>query len=232
MSENYLDEIIIDGIDETYAVDIDVDEVESANIMLVDEVIDGSASMYSYENVMADCLEHQKASIIGSKQSDEMLIAKTIFSDDIQTGGYVSPEDFNTDYYTDTATRLYDAIIERRQHMLNYMEDLVDNGTNVRACMVILSDGLDNVSRNSISDARAAIQDLLQKEIIVAFIAFGQQAHGIADKLGVPKKNVIEATNDEHELRRLMALVSKSAISASKKASAGALGSDDGFFDV
>ena len=105
MSENYLDEIIIDGIDETYAVDIDVDEVESANIMLVDEVIDGSYSMVSFERVMADCLEHQKASIIGSKQSDEMLIAKTIFSDDIQTGGYVSPEDFN--YYMDQHRLLY-----------------------------------------------------------------------------------------------------------------------------
>ena len=233
MEKGYLDNITIDGLDETYAENMDVDDVASPSIMLVDFLIDGSGSMDIYERVMRACLEHYKKAIVNSKQADEMMVSKTIFESRIETGGYVAPEDFNTDYTAGACTRLYDAIIDRRQRMLDYMNQLKNNGTNARACMIILSDGKDNDSQYRASDARKAIQDLISKEITVAFIAFGQDAFGIADSIGVKKNNVKEVSNDESELRKVINLVSKSAISASKKASSGAGGNDDGgFFDV
>ena len=233
MNEEYLNNIVVDGLDETYAANMDVDEVVSPSIMLVDFVIDRTGSMWPYEGVMRECLKHYKQAIEGSKQADEMLVSKTLFNNTIETGGYVAPEDFNTDYSANGVTRLFDAIIDRRQRLLDYMEQLKNNGTNTRACMVILSDGHDNASKNCASDARQAVQDLISKEITVAFIAFGQEAFGIADQLGIKKQNVKEVSNDESELRRVIDLVSKSAISASKKASSGATDAgDSGFFDV
>ena len=233
MSEEYLDNITIDGLDETYATNMDVDDVVSPSVMLVDFLIDGSGSMDPYERAMCECLEHYKEAISNSKQSDEMLVSKTVFESTIETGGYVAPEDFNTDYSAGGCTRLYDAIIDRRQRMLDYMDQLKNNGTNARACLIILSDGEDYGSQYRASDARQAIQDLISKEITVAFIAFGQGAFGVADSIGVKKNNVKEVSNDESELRRVIDLVSKSAISATKKASSGAGGNDDGgFFDV
>ena len=228
-----MDNITIDGLDETYATNMDVDDVVSPSVMLVDFLIDGSGSMDPYERAMCECLEHYKEAISNSKQSDEMLVSKTVFESTIETGGYVAPEDFNTDYSAGGCTRLYDAIIDRRQRMLDYMDQLKNNGTNARACLIILSDGEDYGSQYRASDARQAIQDLISKEITVAFIAFGQGAFGVADSIGVKKNNVKEVSNDESELRRVIDLVSKSAISASKKASSGAGGNDDGgFFDV
>lgn len=228
-----LDNIVIDGLDETYATNMDVEEVEAAAIMLVDFVIDGSSSMWKYERVMRECLEHYKEAISNSKQSDEMLVSKTVFSSIIETGGYVAPEDFNTDYSADGSTKLYDAIIDRRQRMLDYMEQLNDNGNNPRACLIILSDGKDYGSKNRASAARRAVEDLISREITVAFIAFGQDAFGVADSIGIRKQNVKEVSNDESELRKVIDLVSKSAISASKKASSGVGGAaDSGFFDV
>lgn len=233
MKNEYLDNLIIDGLDETYATNMDVDDVISPSVMLVDFIIDRTGSMYDYERVMQDCLEHYKQAICNSKQADEMLVSKTLFNTTIETGGYVAPEDFNTDYSTGGCTRLYDTIIDRRQRTLDYMEQLKNNGTNSRACMVILSDGLDNDSKYRASDARQAIQDLISKEITVAFIAFGQDAFGIASSLGIKDVNVKEVSNDESELRRVIDLVSKSAISASKRASSGAGNTGDtGFFDV
>ena len=233
MSKEYLDNITIDGLDETYVTNMDVDDVVSPSVMLVDFLIDGSGSMNQYERVMRECLEHYREAIVNSKQADEMMVSKTVFESRIETGGYVAPEDFNTDYTAGGCTRLYDAIIDRRQRMLDYIDQLKNNGTNARACMVILSDGADNDSQYRARDARKAIQDLISKEITVAFIAFGQEAFGIADSIGVKKNNVKEVSNDESELRRVIDLVSKSAISASKKASSGAGGNDDGgFFDV
>lgn len=233
MREEYLDNITIDGLDETYATNMDVDDVVSPSVMLVDFLIDGSGSMYPYERAMSECLEHYKEAIVNSKQADEMMVSKTVFESRIETGGYVAPEDFNTDYSAGGLTRLYDAIIDRRQRMLDYMNQLKNNGTNARACLIILSDGEDNGSQYRASDARQAIQDLISKEITVAFIAFGQEAFGVADSIGVKKNNVKEVSNDESELRRVIDLVSKSAISASKKAGSGTGGNDDGgFFDV
>ena len=233
MSKEYLDNITIDGLDETYATNMDVVDVVSPSVMLVDFLIDGSGSMDSYERAMRECLEQYRGAMVNSKQADEMMVSKTVFESRIETGGYVAPEDFNTDYTAGGCTRLYDAIIDRRQRMLDYMEQLKNNGTNTRACMVILSDGADNDSQYRANDARKAIQDLISKEITVAFIAFGQEAFGIADSIGVKKNNVKEVSNDESELRRIIDLVSKSAISASKKASSGVGGNDDGgFFDV
>lgn len=228
-----LDNIIIEGLDEAYGSNVDVDEVLSACVTLVDLNVDGSGSMWPNEKAMTECLAHYKKAISNSKQADEMLVSKTVFNGEIHTGGYVVPDDFDTSYVANGITRLYDAIIERRQRMLDYMEQLRNNGTNARGCMVILSDGQDNGSYNRVGDARRAVEDLISKEITVAFIAFGQEAFGIADMLGIKKQNVKEVTDDESELRRVIDLVSKSAISASKKASSGVGGSDDsGFFDV
>lgn len=227
----YLDNIVVDGLDETYATNMDVEDVASPSVMLVDFAIDGSGSMYRYERVMQECLEHYKQAIRNSKQADEMLVSKTVFASTIETGGYVAPDDFNTDYSADGYTKLYDTIIDRRQRLLNYMEQLKDNGTNARACMVILTDGQDVGSHYDASDARKAIQDLIDREVIVAFIAFGQAAFGVADSLGIKKQNVKEVSNDESALRKVIDLVSESAISASKKASAGGT-TDGGFFDV
>ncbi len=233
MSEEYLNNMQVDGLDETYAANADVEEVDAASVMLVDFIIDRSGSMDTFERVMRECLEHYKQAICNSKQADEMLVSKTLFDNIIETGGYVAPEDLNTDYKARGTTRLYDAVIERRQRLLDYMEQLKNNGTNARACMVILSDGWDNDSQYRASDARQAIQDLIHKEITVAFIAFGQEAFGVADSIGVKSQNVKEVSNDESELRKVIALVSKSAISASKRASSGAGSSaDDSFFDV
>ena len=230
MSE-YLDNIVVDGLDETYAPNMDVEDVVSPSVMLVDFAIDGSGSMHRYESVMQECLEHYKQAICNSKQADEMLVSKTVFNSTIKIGGYVAPADFDTDYSANGCTRLYDTIIERRKRLLDYMEELKNNGTNARACMVILTDGKDYGSGYRVNDAGQAIQDLISKEITVAFIAFGQDAFGVADKIGIKPQNVKEVSNDESELRRVIDLVSKSAISASKKASTGG-NSDGGFFDV
>ncbi len=228
-----LDNIVIDGLEEVYGTNVDVDDVLSASTIVVDFRIDGSTSMEPYESAMRDCLIHYKNAISNSKQADEMLVSKTIFNDRIHAGGYVFPKDFNTDYTADGCTVLYDAIIEGRQRILNYMDQLRNAGTQVRGFMIILTDGEDVGSRNHIGDARKAIKDLISKEVTVAFIAFGKPAFGIADQLGINPKNVMEVSNDESELRRVINLVSKSAISASKKASSGIGGSDDsGFFDI
>lgn len=231
MNENYLNGLTVEGLDETFAANVDVDEVEAATVLLMSFIIDRSGSMRTYETVMQGCLPSYKEAIENSKQASEMLVSKTLFSHEIEVGGFVKPADFDTSYQTGGGTKLYDTIIDHRKRLLKYMEELRDNGTNVRACTVILSDGIDEHSDNKLSDARQAIEDLASKEVTVAFIAFGQNAFGVAKNLGINPKNTIKVSKNEHELRRVVNLVSKSAISASQKASSGVC-QNAGFFEV
>lgn len=232
MREFDFDGITIDGLDEAMEANLDVDELESANTTVIDFIIDGSGSMSDVELSMRDCLEHYKNAISNSKQADEMVVSKTVFNSYVDNGGYVKPEDFDPSYYTSGRTKLYDAIIGRHQMLVDYMNQINDAGGTPRGVLVILSDGWDNYSNFSVSDARQAIADLKKREITVAFITFGDGAKGIANDLGIDPKNVLEVSNDESSLRQVIELVSKSAISASKRASAGLGVSDAGFFEI
>lgn len=229
--ENYLNDLTVEGLDETFAVNLDVDEVEASTVLLTTFMIDKSGSMDDHEDDMRECLCSYKEAIAESKQSDEMLLSKVLFSHEIKTFGFVKPEDFDTSYQAGGGTKLYDAIIDHRKRLLAYMDELRENGTNVRAITIILSDGKDEHSSNHISDARKAIEDLTSKEVMVAFIAFGQNAFGIAEKLGINPKSTVEVTKDKHKLREVIQIASKNSIACSQKASTG-MCQPAGFFEV
>ncbi len=229
-----LDTIEIDGYEDALNQNVDVEELDTATPYLCVVDIDKSDSMdeYEYNGVMSDCLKNFQSAILGSKQADEMLTAKITFGSSVDIGGFVKPEDFDCSYTTSGMTALNDSIIAGRKLIVDYMDQIRDNGGTPRGCLVILSDGWNNCSKASDADARRAIEDLRKREVAVAFIAFGEDAKGIAQSLGVKPENVKDYSKDEHGLREALNMVSKSAISASKRASAGLGGGDTGFFDV
>lgn len=226
----------IDGYEDALNQNVDVEELETATPYLCVIDIDASGSMSDYDDnnsgVMTDCLKNFQKAILNSKQSDEMLTAKITFEDSVNIGGFTKPEDFDCSYETGGCTSLYDSIIAGRKLILDYMNQIRDNGGTPRGCLVILSDGWDNVSKVSEAEARRAVEELHKQEVTVAFITFGTDAAGIAGKIGVRPRNVKDFNNDEHGLREALNMVSKSAISASKRASAGLGTGDTGFFDV
>lgn len=236
MGISNLENVEIDGYEDALNQNVDVEELETASPYLCAIVIDSSGSMSDYDDynggIMKDCLERFKKAILGSKQADEMLTAKITFDDLVEIGGFVKPEDFDTSYETGGCTALYDAIVAGRKLILDYMEQIRNNGGTPRGCMVILSDGMNNAGKASTADARQAVKDLGKNEVTVAYITFGDEANGVAQSIGISAKNTKDFNNDEHSLREALSMVSKSAISASKRASAGLGNGDAGFFDV
>ena len=57
MKEEYLDNIVVDGLDETYATNMDVDDVVSPSVMLVDFIIDRTGSMNMYGQFQVKCVK-------------------------------------------------------------------------------------------------------------------------------------------------------------------------------
>lgn len=223
------------GIDDTYTANVEIDELQSERQTLIGLFIDDSGSMGGFESVMVDCLNKFKSAIEGAKESDEMLVSKTMFGSNIVPGGYQLISDMTTDYRASGMTKLYDCIVDGQKRLMDgngngYMEKLQQNGIKTKAVIAIFSDGEDTASNCSAHDARRAIEFLHSKEIIVAFVAFGDEARGIAQQIGIKDQNILEVDATESDLRKVFMVLSKSAISASKSAGAG--NPADSFFTV
>ena len=210
------------------APNIPVSDIENDHMYLMSVALDGSGSMRPYCSEMKTALANYVKSIKESKSDDEMLISRTDFSSSVQSSGFQTVDNFNTDYGANGATVLYDAIIAAAYQLSDYMSQLNSSGVRTRGGLVIFSDGEDTASKSTASEAAAAIEMLKKKEILVAFVAFGSGANGIAASLGIDEVLPTDATPSE--LRKIFNILSKSAISASKSAAAGA--SQNSFFVV
>ena len=212
------------------APNIDVGEIENDHMYLMGIAQDRSGSMDDYTGDMKIAMSNFVKSIQDSKQDDEMLVSVTEFSDDVSSSGFQNVADISTDFSAGGCTAMYDAIIVAAHQLADYMDQLNNSGVRTRGGLVIFSDGDDNVSQSSAKEAADAISALLKHEVVVAFVAFGSDAHGIAQNLGIKQQNVLETDASPSELRKIWGILSKSAISSSKSAAAGA--SQSSFFDV
>lgn len=212
------------------APNIDVDEIENDHMYLMGIAQDCSGSMSDYTGDMKMAMRNFVESIQDSEQDDEMLVSITNFNSNVTSSGFQNVADLSTDFRAGGCTAMYDAIIVAAQQLTNYMDQLNNSGVRTRGGLVIFSDGYDNASRHSAKEAAGTISALMKREVVVAFVAFGSDAHGIAQNLGISQQNALETDASPSELRRIWGIMSKSATSASKSAAAGA--SQSNFFDV
>ena len=222
-----IDETNFDALGQI-APNIDVGDIENDHMYLMSVAIDCSGSMSPYVSEMKMSMTNYVKSIKDSKSDDEMLVSRTDFSSNVTSSGFQVIDDFGTDYSAGGTTHMYDAIIAAAYQLTDYMNTLNSSGVRTRGGLVIFSDGDDIGSTKTIHDARDAIAMLKKEEIVVAFVAFGPDARGIANDLGIT--DVLETKASESELRRVWGVLSKSAISSSKSAAAGV--SQNTFFDV
>ena len=231
-------EELFSNVEDGITPNIPTDEVENDHMFLLAVVDDDSDSMDSFAGAKAKAKREFIDSIVGSKSDDEIMVSLTTFASrgDTKYHGFDFASNMPTDEHVNSGlTALYDAIIRSQEGLFSgdgqgYMEQLNASGVRTRGALVIFSDGQDNDSYASGSNARAAIELLRKQEILVAFVAFGDPAKGIADKIGVDQKNVLETAATASDLRQIWGIMSKSAVSASKNAATGP--SQDAFFTV
>lgn len=219
-------EVIINGLDELEIANTSIEEIDNENINLIFIGLDKSGSMHRYERDMLSVLDDFKVSLLDSKESDEILVARADFSDSVSIGGYKKISDFDTSFSTGGGTALYDSIVEGMEKLRDYRKLLKDSGMRVKAVFAFFSDGEDNANRTSFSEAKAAVEYLNSEEITTAFISFG----GVADKLSkdLGFKNVLKVDSSASELRKAFNCLSKSVIESSKSVVADA----DDFFTI
>lgn len=227
MNTNFENNAIeIDGLDEIELDNTPVDDLESENINLIFVGIDGSGSMYPFENDMKACLQEFKSALIDSKEADEILIARADFSNYATVGGYKKISEFETDFKAFGSTAMFDTICDGVDKLTEYRKFLRDQGVRVKAVFAIFSDGEDNASKKDRGDAKQAVKFLNDEEITTAFISFGGTATSIAQNLGF--RNILDVKSSASELRKSFNCLSKSVIESSKSVVA----DEDDFFQI
>ena len=165
---------------------------------------------------MKQALELVKESIFTSQEVNRIQMAKTLFAETVEPGGYVEPEKFDTSYSANSGcTKLYDSIIDSERRIRQYSADLKKNGVSVKAVLCILSDGLDNDSVASFEEAKESIRKMQDDDVTVCFIAFGsEQCQKLANQLGIT--NVVKTDATIHDLHKIMKFVSLDTVRRSQ----------------
>lgn len=205
-------ESIILGLDDID--NVEVQDLETEDVNLIHLGIDCSSSMTGFEQMMQEELEKFKQEIGSSSTVDQILIARSNFSDDLEIGGYHKVADLNTDYVLGQMTVLYDTIVNGSIEMLKYIDELKSQGMRVNGVFAIFSDGEDTKSKSSISEAKQSILELNKREIITAYMEFGNVAAGMGAKLGF--KNVLKTGGSGDELRQMFGVLTTSVIQHSQ----------------
>ncbi|MDE7478281.1 MAG: hypothetical protein K2M91_10080 [Lachnospiraceae bacterium] len=218
--------IEIDGLDDIEIENTSVEEIDSENINLIFLGIDQSGSMDAFRNDMMHSLKEFKDALINSKEAEEILVARADFEDTITVGGYKKISEFDTAFRAGGCTAMYDAVTEGTGKLKDYRQYLKDQGVRVKAVFAIFSDGLDNSSKSSFSEAKKAVNFLNDEEITTAFISFGGEAVKEAKDLGF--RNILDVTSSASELRKAFDCLSKSVIESSKSVVA----DGDDFFQI
>lgn len=202
------------GFDDIVQSNTDVEDIVTENVFLFFIAIDKSSSMNRWDDTMRNGLSLFKDKILNSKQVDEILISRCDFDYNVDFQGYKPAVEFKTDYSSDGSTSLYDVIISGYENLTQYMSYLKDQGIRVKAVFSVFSDGDDTTSNANFQQARQKIEQLNDKEITTAFIAFGDDAKSIGGGLGFV--NVLDINSDPSELLHAFNCLSKSVISSSQ----------------
>lgn len=161
------------------------------SVLLVNFLIDSRGDMYRYENLVDDCLADLQIKLYASQYSEQILISRTLFNNDVVMEDYVRPGFMDTSYSAQGGSKIYDAIYSTHSYVIKYAKRLKTAGQYVQPLMLILSSGYDTGSKNMSIDARYAIRRLSLENAKVKFIAFGKQALEIPSTIGINKRDVM-----------------------------------------
>jgi len=224
------------------AMGVDVDDVQSSEVVLVTMMPDDSGSIRFAGNSQAVRDGHNDViqALKDSKQSDSILAHNRYLNGDIlypyQPIDQAAQMD-SGNYNPGHMTPLYDQTVVLLGTVLAKSQEFADNGVPVRTVTLIMSDGADTSSnRSGPRDCAAIVSDLLKTENhIVAALGVDDgdtDFHQVFSEMGIPDEWILTTKSTQHDIRQAFLMFSKSAVRASQSAAnfsnvaAGGFGND------
>ena len=217
---------------------VDVDSIESSEVVLLSIMPDDSSSIgwikedpQDYNSVVVGpklMCEGSNAvieALQNSKQAENILALNRYLNGKVlypyaplnQTEEMVN----NQNYYAGGGTPLYDQAVVLLGTVLAKTQEFSDNGVPVRTVTLIISDGDDTASRNSTpSDVKKIVEDMMRSENhIVAAMGIDDgntDFKQVFNDMGIRDEWILTPKNTASDIRKAFQVFSQSAIRASQ----------------
>ena len=198
---------------------VDPGELNSSRQTVFLCLVDCSHSMDMFKRVMRQSLARFKEKLLSAPEADEIIVNIVPFFEEIGYNEFTSPENMSTNYTIASGTALYDAICYGKDRLTRYLEELRMHGITAKGIMVVFSDGEDVSSVKTCDEAREAIRQLqsVEEGNIVGFVAFGDDARGIAERLEVRQENIWNTDATFENLYECFEVMSESVSTVSRR---------------
>ncbi len=210
------------------AMGVNVDDIESSQVVLVSQLVDDSGSIRFSENSEVVREGHNEVlnALTASKQGDSIL-AHTRYLNGHVLYPFVGLDQATrmdtSNYNPNLGTPLYDQTVAFLGTVLAKTQEFSDNGVPARSVSLIITDGADEHSvKSNASSCKAIIESMLMQENhIVALMGIDNgytDFREVAREMGIRDEWVLTPANNESEIRAAFQVFSQSAVRASQNA--------------
>ena len=210
------------------AMGVNVDDIQSSEVVLVSIMVDDSGSIRFDNNSQTVRDGHNMVldALNASKQGDSIL-AHTRYLNGHILFPYSGLDDAvrldTSNYNPNLGTPLYDQSVPFLGTVLAKTQEFSDNGVPARSVSLIVTDGGDEHSMRANADTvKTIVEDMLMRENhIIAFMGIKSShydATQIATDMGIRPEWILTPDNDPSDIRKAFEVFSKSAVAASQNA--------------
>ncbi|MBR5227619.1 MAG: VWA domain-containing protein [Clostridia bacterium] len=157
------------------------------NINIIVLVYDYSGSMGNHVNAMKEANIAFYNDFSKFEEKGSIAISKVLFNNYIEMTSFKSVKDFDTGYYANGGTRLYEAITHSANNTKYYYNEIVKRlNIRPRITYLVFSDGEDSEeSTRKRNEARETVKSLNLLDATTVFVAFDEAINSeIGSKLG------------------------------------------------
>lgn len=211
-----------------YNLTLNIEELTSNVLTLNIFALDVSGSMDGQKTLsVREVLKVIKNDMLKLEDTSSTKIAIIEFGSRVSLGQFQSIEDFDTSYYAHGGcTAMYDAICEAARQVKQLMENYRKK-CRLNINVIVLSDGADNESDSTESDARSAVRQMRENGAATIFYAIEEPGSmdrltTFARELGFDVKRV---ENSERAMQEFSRQVSTMLTTSSRTGQTAKLGS-------
>ena len=153
-----------------------IDELGATEYTLVSIALDTSGSVASYKDELEECIRTVVAACLKSPRADNLMLRIIDFNSKLtETHGFKPLGECNADDYTDFispggCTSLYDASVNAVEALNVYGKNLSDNDYEANAILVVITDGCENNSTNTITQVTEAVAKIKKDESVESIV--------------------------------------------------------------
>ena len=153
-----------------------IDELGATEYTLVSICQDASGSVSSFKPEMEGCIKEIVSACMKSPRADNLMLRLQTFGSRLtEVHGFKPLGECNANDYDDCIningmTALYDASENATEALNAYGKDLVENDFDVNGILVVLTDGCENHSTNTINQVKQAIADVGKDEALESLV--------------------------------------------------------------